>query len=72
MKKLYVTFRDLVIKIHASSEVSWLSCAFDWNFQAQGEQISTDGLRATWVLEKRNDKWKIVQLHFSFPKLDEK
>ena len=71
-EKLDVTFRDLVITIHASGEVSWLACVFDWTFLTKGKQISTEGLRATWVLEKRNDTWKIVQLHFSFPKADEK
>ena len=70
-EKLDVTFRDLVITIHDSGEVSWLACIFDWTFLSQGKQISTEGLRATWVLEKRNDTWKIVQIHFSFPKADE-
>jgi len=71
-EKLGVTFRDLVITIHDSGEVSWLACVFDWTFLTQGKQISTEGLRATWILEKRNDTWKIVQLHFSFPKADVK
>ena len=68
-EKLDVKFRELNIKIHASGVVSWLSCVFDWNYLIQGRQGETKGLRATWVLQKKNSKWKVVQLHFSFAKV---
>ncbi len=71
-EKLDITYRDLIIKLHASSEVAWLTCVFDWNCIFQGQRLSTEGLRATWVLEKKNGKWKIVQVHFSFPRSDNK
>lgn len=70
-ENLEVKFRDLSVKIHASGKVAWLSCVFDWNYLSQGERLSTDGLRATWILEKMNNEWRVVQLHFSFPKTNE-
>lgn len=69
--KLDVKFRELNIKIHASGVVSWLSCVFDWDYLSQGRQGETKGLRATWVLQKKNGKWKVVQVHFSFAKVTE-
>jgi len=65
-----ISFRDQIIKVHAASNVAWLSCILDANFLLQGQQGSLKGLRVTWVLEKRNGNWVIVQAHFSLPKAE--
>jgi hypothetical protein len=68
-EKLDVQFRDLVIKVHSSRKISWLSCVFDWDYLSQGRQGATKDLRATWVLQKTDKKWRVVQAHFSFAKV---
>jgi ketosteroid isomerase-like protein len=70
-EKIDVQVRDLIIKIHSSGEISWLTCVFDWDYLFKGRQGATKGLRASWVLRKKNDKWEVVQVHFSFVKVNE-
>jgi uncharacterized protein (TIGR02246 family) len=70
-EELEVAFRDQVVKVHASGEVAWLSCILDANLLVQGQEGRISGLRATWVLEKRNGNWVIVQAHFSLPKAEQ-
>ena len=65
-----VSYRDEVIKMHASGEVSWLSCYLDLKSVSQGEEHIVKGTSATYVLEKRNGKWLIVHAHWSVPKAE--
>ena len=67
--KLDITFRELDIKVHASSEVAWLSCILNANLLNHGQQGSISGLRVTWVLVKRNQNWVIAHAHFSLPQV---
>ena len=60
-----VSVRDQVIKVASGGMVAWFSEIMDWNLEAGGEMVSLEGMRATGVLEKRNGKWIIVQMHFS-------
>lgn len=62
-----ISTRDQVIKVHSSGKVAWFSELMDWNMKAQGQQVDLKGLRLTGVLEKRNGKWVLVQMHFSVP-----
>jgi len=62
-----ISFRDVVIKIHASGKIAWLSCYEDWNYIEQGQSISLKDGRMTWVLEKLNGNWVIVHVHWSSP-----
>jgi len=59
------TLKDIVIKVHDSGKVTWVSCYEDWNFKYQGQPSSPENIRTTFVLEKRNDNWIIVHAHWS-------
>lgn len=59
--------KDQVIKIHDSGKVAWFSEIIDWNIVSQDQAIELKGLRATGVLEQREEGWVIVQLHYSLP-----
>ena len=69
-KDVEVTFRDVVINVHASGGVAWLSCLEDWNYVFQGEPGADVGVWTTWVLEKQNSILVIVHAHWSSPKED--
>ena len=62
-----VSFRDEVIKINPSGDASWLTCYLDLKSVVQGEERNENGTSATYVFEKRNDKWVIVHAHWSVP-----
>jgi len=70
-ERLEVKIRDLRIQVHSSGEVSWLACVLDWDYVFQGRAVAARGLRASWVLRKRNGDWRLVQAHFSFAKVPE-
>jgi hypothetical protein len=59
--------RDQVVKVSKSGTVAWYSEIVDFQIFSQGEQINVDGLRATGVLEKRDGRWIVVQVHNSIP-----
>jgi len=59
------TIRELVIKVHNSGEVAWISCLMDAKGEAMGEPFSIEGARVTGVMEKRNGNWVFVQSHAS-------
>ena len=58
--------RDLRINVSGSGSVAWYSCFLDDHAEWNGQPIGWDNARWTGVLEKRNGKWIIVQMHFSF------
>ena len=58
--------RDLRIDISRSGDVAWWSCILDDLGEWDGQPIGWKDTRWTGVLEKRNRKWIIVQMHFSF------
>jgi len=60
-----VGVRDQVIKVGSGGNTAWYSEIMDWSLDAGGEMISLEGMRATGILEKRDGKWTIVQMHFS-------
>ena len=60
--------RDLRIKISESGTAAWYSCHLDDHAEWNGKPGGWDNARWTGVLEKRNGKWIIVQMHFSFAK----
>jgi len=62
-----ISVMNQVIKVHVSGNVAWFSEIEDWNFVAQGEADSLEGVRFTGVLEKRDGNWVIVQFHISIP-----
>jgi ketosteroid isomerase-like protein len=62
-----VSSRDEVIKVHDSGKVAWVSLILDWVVKVEGQAVKLEGIRATSVLEKRNDNWVFVQAHLSVP-----
>jgi ketosteroid isomerase-like protein len=54
------------ISISAAGPVAWVAADTDFNLKAGGQSFNLPA-RTTFVLEKRGDKWLIMQTHFSFP-----
>lgn len=60
--------KNLRIDISNSGTVAWYSCNLDDHALWGEKQIGWDNVRWTGVLEKKNENWVIMQMHFSFPK----
>ncbi len=57
---------DLRINLSRSGDVAWYSCMLEDCAEIKGEPGCWEETRWTGVLEKREGKWVIVQMHFSF------
>ena len=62
-----ITVNERTIKIHDSGKVAWFSENLDFQFTMKEKPYTYKGVRQTGVLEKRDGKWLIVQLHMSVP-----
>jgi ketosteroid isomerase-like protein len=58
-------FTDLRIHLSGSGEVAWYSCLLTDHNTWDGRPANWDDVRWTGVLEKRQGRWVIVQMHFS-------
>jgi ketosteroid isomerase-like protein len=58
--------KDLQIHLARSGEVAWYSAYLDDFGEWQGKPTRWVNTRWTGVLEKREGKWVIAQMHFSF------
>lgn len=58
--------RDLRITLSRSGETAWYSAMLDDFGEWQGQPTVWKDARWTGVLEKRDGRWVIVQMHFSF------
>jgi len=58
--------RDLQINISKSGDVAWWYGMLDDINEWKGQPANWENTRWTGVLEKRDGKWIIVQMHFSF------
>ena len=58
--------RDLRIDVARSGDVAWWSCILDDLGEWDGKPTGWKDTRWTGVMEKRDGKWLIVQMHFSF------
>ena len=58
--------RDLRIDLSRSGDVAWWSCILDDLGEWDGRPVGWKDTRWTGVIEKRDGKWLIVQMHFSF------
>lgn len=56
---------DLKIIISESGDVAWYYCMLDDINEWKGKPASWINTRWTGVLEKREGKWRVVQMHFS-------
>jgi ketosteroid isomerase-like protein len=52
--------------VSAAGSVAWVATDSAFAIQAGGQKMTIPA-RITWVLERRGDKWLIVQAHFSVP-----
>lgn len=58
--------KDLKINLSKSGDVAWFYCILDDINNWEGRPANWENTRWTGVLEKRENKWVIVQQHFSF------
>lgn len=58
-------FRDMLIHLSRGGDVAWWSCILDDRNTWQGRPANWENVRWTGVLEKRDGRWVIVQMHFS-------
>jgi hypothetical protein len=67
-KAIRYEIRDLNINLSQSGTVAWYYCVLDDINEWNGKPACWMNTRWTGVLEKREGKWVIVQMHFSFAK----
>jgi ketosteroid isomerase-like protein len=60
-------FRDLRIRFSKDGTVAWFSCYLDDCGIWKGQEFCMKNVRNTGVVEKRGDRWTIVQSHASWP-----
>lgn len=65
--KAKLTSKELTVFISKSADAAWFSDITDWNLVIQKDSLNINNVRITGVLEKRDDVWKIVQVHASVP-----
>lgn len=62
-----ITEKETHITLSKNENVAWYSQLLDTCLETKGEPFNINGFRHTGVMEKRNDKWLIVQSHISIP-----
>ncbi|MFZ5517930.1 MAG: nuclear transport factor 2 family protein [Candidatus Zhuqueibacterota bacterium] len=67
-KATHFEVKQLRIHISQSGDAAWYSAVLDDFGEFKGRSTSWNNVRWTGVLEKRDSRWVIVQMHFSFPK----
>jgi hypothetical protein len=67
-KAIKYDIRDLTINLARNNDVAWFYCILDDINEWKSKPAVWMNTRWTGVLEKRKDKWVIVQMHFSFAK----
>jgi ketosteroid isomerase-like protein len=65
-KAIRYEIRDLKINFSKSGNVAWFFCFLDDINEWKGRPANWENTRWTGVLEKRDDDWIMVQMHFSF------
>ena len=65
-KAISYDIKDLKINFSKTGEIAWFFCMLDDINTWKGQPANWENTRWTGVLEKRNDNWTIVQMHFSF------
>jgi hypothetical protein len=58
--------RDLTINFSKSGDTAWFFCMLDDINEWKGQPANWEDTRWTGVLERKEGKWIIVQMHFSF------
>ncbi len=66
-KAIRYEVRDLKVNVSKSGDVAWYHARLDDYNEWKGQPANWEDVRWTGVLEKRDGKWVIVQMHFSSP-----
>jgi len=66
-KATHFEVKDLRINLSRSGDVAWYSALLDDCGEWEGEPGCWENARWTGVAEKRDGRWVIAQMHFSFP-----
>ena len=64
-KAIGYEIRELEINLSRSGDVAWYHARLDDYNEWKGQPANWEDVRWTGVLEKRNGRWVIVQMHFS-------
>ena len=64
-KAIRYEIRDLQINLSRSGDVAWYHARLDDFNEWNGRPANWEDVRWTGVLEKRDGRWVIVQMHFS-------
>ena len=67
LKPQITDIKDMRINISQLGDCAWFSCYLDDVGEYKGKKWEWIDCRWTGVLEKRDGKWQIVQMHFSLP-----
>jgi ketosteroid isomerase-like protein len=67
-KAISYKISGLTINLSNKGDVAWFFCVLDDVNEWKGQPACWMNTRWTGVLEKRKEKWVIVQMHFSFSK----
>ncbi len=59
--------KNLRIQLSTRGDVAWFACLLDDFGEFKGQAWAWVNARWTGVLEKRNGRWLITQMHFSLP-----
>ena len=65
-KAIRYEIKDLAINFSKSGDVAWFFCVLDDMNEWKGQPANWENTRWTGVLEKKDDDWIIMQMHFSF------
>lgn len=65
-KAVRYEIRDLKINISRSGDAAWFYCVLDDINEWKGRPANWENTRWTGVLERREGRWVITQMHFSF------
>lgn len=65
-KPLQYNIWDIEINFSQTGNTAWFFCMLNDINEWKGEPANWENTRWTGVLEKREGKWVIVQMHFSF------
>jgi hypothetical protein len=60
--------KGLRITFAQAGNAAWYACLLDDHAEWNGKPAGWDNCRWTGTLEKRDGRWVVVQMHFSFPK----
>lgn len=64
-KAVRYEIRDLQINLSRSGDMAWYHARLDDYNEWKGQPANWEDVRWTGVLEKRDGRWTIVQMHFS-------